>query len=223
MKYIVSRFNHNIAWLNDYTNDIVLYDRSDNAMYSNGFSIFKAKNIGSDIYDKFTFIIDHYDNLPEVACYIKANLFDYIRPKEFELIKNNKTFTPILTQFHKEVMCDEGMLKALGKSAPYPFSYYKDGMYYELNYSSYLKSNPAKNQPTPITLEWYKNLEIVKLLGIDKMEYLPFAPGSNYILPRENILKHSKEFYEKLRSFIDWGVYPGEVFILERGLYNLWR
>jgi hypothetical protein len=55
------------------------------------------------------------------------------------------------------------------------------------------------------------------------MEYLPFAPGSNYILPKENILKHSKDHYQKLRSFLEWDVYPGEAQILERGLYTLWK
>jgi len=55
------------------------------------------------------------------------------------------------------------------------------------------------------------------------MEFVPFAPGSNYILPRENILKHSKKFYELLRSYLEWDRYPGEAQIMERGLYTLWN
>ena len=35
--------------------------------------------------------------------------------------------------------------------------------------------------------------------------------------------KTKEKFYEKLRSYIDYGVYPGEVFIVERGLYIMWR
>ena len=64
---------------------------------------------------------------------------------------------------------------------------------------------------------------VSEMIGIDKMEFVPFAPGSNYILPRENILKHPKEFYEKLRSYLMWGRYPGEAQIIERGLYTIWR
>lgn len=219
MKYVVSRFNHHIAWLSDYTNDYILYDRSERPIKGS----IVVPNVGSDIFDKLTYIIDNYNNLPDVVCLIKANLFDYIRPKEFELIKDNTTFTPILSQFHKEVMCDEGMLKSLNVPAPYPYSFYKDGLYYELNYPAYLKDNPVKNQPKPLTLEFWQNLELPKLLGIDKLQYTPFAPGSNYIVPKENILKYPKEFYEKLRSYIDWAVYPGEVYIIERGLYTIWK
>ncbi len=58
---------------------------------------------------------------------------------------------------------------------------------------------------------------------MDEREYNAFAPGSNYILTRENILKHPKEFYVKLRSFLDWEVYPGDAQLLERNLYYLWK
>lgn len=214
MKYVLSRYEHHIAWLNDYTDDYVIYDRSNTPIKG----AIVVPNMGSDISDKFRYIIDNYDNLPEVVCLIKANLFDYIRPKEFELIRDNKTFTPILSQWHKEVLCDSGMPEP-GK----PFSFYKDRIYYELNWPSYLKNNPAKNQPIPLSLDWYFAHPLVKLLGIDKMEYIPFAPGSNYILPKENILKHPKSFYEELKSYLDWAIYPGEAMIIERGLYNIWN
>lgn len=216
MKWIVSRYNHEISYLKDYTDDVVLYDRSQVPMPGS----IVVPNVGSDIYDKLTYIIDNYDHLPDAAVYTKANLFDYIRPKEFNLIKNNTTFTPILSYWHKEVMCDTGLCKQFGVESK-PFSFYKDEMYYELNYPSYLKSQPAKDQPDPLTLNWYLDLELVKFLKMDKLEYIPFAPGSNYIIPKENILKHSKEFYQKLKSYLEWAVYPGEAMIIERGLYTL--
>ena len=71
--------------------------------------------------------------------------------------------------------------------------------------------------------------EIQKDLGMFGQEYNKFAPGSNYILPKENILKHPKEFYIKLRNYLINGIYaenenyPREAFLIERGLYNLWK
>lgn len=193
MKYIVSRFEHNLSWIKDYTDDIVLYDRSKIPL--EGAII--VPNIGSDIADKLQFIIDNYDNLPEIAVYIKANLFDYLKPREFEKIKDNKTFTPILSLEHHTYM---------------PVCYYKDGIYWEINNLWFTTAHPCKNDPT----------ELMKLLGIQRLKYVPFAPGSNYILPKETILKHPKSFYEKLRSYLDWSVYPGEAMIIERGLYTIW-
>ena len=196
MKYVVSRYNHDIDWLRDYTNDVVLYDRSPIPAPNSR----KMANVGSDIYDKFSFIIDNYGSLPEVAVYTKANLFKYITKEEFDQIKDNKVFTPLLTQHHKTYSDDKGIV-----------CYYKDEMYYERNDKWFLTAHPARS------------LELYDILGIADMEYIPFAPGSNYILPKENILNHSKEFYEKLRSYLEYTIYPGEAQIMERGLYTLWR
>lgn len=215
MKWIISRYNHDLSYLPEYTDDYVLYDRSETPLPNS----IVVPNIGSDIYDKLGYIIDNYDQLPDVAVYTKANIFKYISKAEFDEIKDNKMFTPILTQFHAEVMCDYGMGdEFIGK----PFSFYKDKMYYELNYPSFLKSHSTKD-PIWCFRNTYINFPLVKLLGIDQMEYVPFAPGSNYIVPKENILKHSKGLYQELRAYLDWDRYPGEAMIIERGLYTLWK
>lgn len=197
MKYIVSRYNHDISWLKDYTEDITLYDRSEEKAPDS----IPMENIGSDLYDKFTYIIDNYDNLPDVAVYTKANLFKYISPEEFALVKDNKTFTPLLTKNHKVYSDEHG-----------PVCFYDgNGMFNEVNNYWYLYPHPAKFAPL-----------IIDMFKMSNRFYNTFAPGSNYILPKENILKHSKETYEKLRSWIDWDVYPGDCQLLERNLYYLW-
>ena len=196
MKYVISRYNHDYSWIGEYSNDVVMYDRSENGL--EGARI--IPNRGSDIFDKFSYIIDNYDNLPDIAVYTKCNLFKYITKEEFDKVKDSKTFTPLLTQHHKTYM---------------PVCYYEDGIYHEINNFWYLTAHPPKNEQA---VE-----ELSNLLGLRRLSYVPFAPGSNYILPKENILKHSKEFYEKLRSYLDWAIYPGEAQIIERGLYLLWR
>lgn len=193
MKFILSRFNHDMSWMKDYPDaEFVIYDRSEKPMQGS----IVVPNIGSDIYDKFTYIIDNYDNLPDVAIYSKANIFKYITKEEFDKVKDNKGFTPLLTQYHKTYL---------------PICYYEDGLYNELNNRWYLEAHLAKRAD-----------ELFELLGTSAQEYLAFAPGSNYILPKENILQHPKEYYEKLRSYLDWSVYPGEAQILERHLYYIW-
>jgi len=217
MKYILSRYNHDIEWVKEYTDDVVLYDRSEIPLEGS----IVVPNIGTDIYDKFTYIIDNYDNLPDVALYSKANLPKYITKVEFDKVKDNTTFTPLFTQGHPEIMCDTNILVQQGWEPPVPFSYYKDGMYYELHYPAFLKSHPTKD-PQWCFADTYYDFPLLKLLGIDKMKYLPFAPGSNYILPKENILKHPKSFYEELRSYLEWDRYPGEAMVVERALYTIW-
>ncbi len=216
MHFVLSRYEHDMSWMKDYEGTYVIYDRSEVPM--EGANV--VPNIGTDIYDKFTYIIDNYDNLPDVAVYSKANLFKYITKPEFDKVKDNKTFTPLFTQGHPEIMVDAEVCKQQGWTEK-KFSYYQNGMYYELNYPAYLKHHHLRNPYYEWADTYYKN-PLLKLLGIDKMEYIPFSPGSNYILPKENILKHPREFYEELRSYLEWDRYPGEAMVVERGLYNIW-
>ena len=195
MKFIISRYNHDMSWLEDYPDaEVVMYDRSEIPL----FGAIVVPNIGTDISDKLSFIIDNYDKLPDVAIYTKANLFKYISKEEFDKVKDNKTFTPLLTQHHKTVM---------------PIAYYENGMYYEVNNRWFLMEAPCKYI-----------YEYDALIGnaFRYQAYKPFAPGSNYILPKETILKYPKDFYEKLRLLLSYTRYPGEAFLLERDLYNIW-
>ncbi len=199
-KWIISRYNHDISWLKNYTDDYVLYDRSERPLENS----IVVPNLGSNISDFFAFIIDNYDNLPDVAIYTKANIFKYVSKEEFDLVKDNKTFTPLLTKNHKTYSDDRGIV-----------CFYKDGIYWERNDGWFLNAHPPLTQQSAI--------ELYDLLGLWNLKYIPFAPGSNYILRRENILKHPKKFYEKLKSYLDWTVYGGECMIMERGLYLLWK
>ena len=202
-KALFSNYNYQPDWIKDYYDDYLIYDRSDNKDYLKDFPQDKVKyveNIGTDIADKFLWIIENYDNLPDVVLLSKSNLFKYCPKSEFDLLKDRKEFTPLLSQRHKTYM---------------PVCYYKNGIYWEINNFWYLTAHPPKNEQA---VE-----ELSDLLGLRGLSYVPFAPGSNYILPKENILKHPKEFYEKLRSYLMWSRYCGEAQIIERGLYNMWK
>lgn len=194
MEFIISRYNQDINWLGKYTPSAIIYDRSENPLPGT----IMVPNLGSDILDKLHFIISNYNNLPEVAVYTKANIFKFISEPEFDAIVNNKEFTPILTFNHEQ---KPGV------------SFYLNGIYWEINNLWYLGSHPCKFDPK----------EIQKELGIDKMDFVPFAPGSGYILTRENIRRHPIEKYIKLHSYLTWAVYPGEAQVIERGLYTLWK
>lgn len=195
MKYIVSRYNQDISWINDYTNDIVLYDRSDEPLST----AIVVPNIGTDLHDKLSYIIDNYNNLPDVAIYTKANIFKYISKEEFDTVKDNTKYTPLLTQHHHTYL---------------PICYYEHNLYHELNNFWYLGAHPCQSQESMTDL-----LQLLNNVTL----YHAFAPGSNYILTRQDILQHTKVFYMKLRSFLEWDRYPGEAMIIERHLHHIWK
>lgn len=196
---MVSRYNQDVSWINKYASSMILYDRSDNPVPGSNI----VPNLGTDIADKLHYIITNYNNLMPVAVYTKANLFKYISQPEFDRVKNNQSFTPLLTMNHRTYKGEDGK----------DVCFYKDGIYWEINNLWYLNSHPVKHDPK----------DIQALMGIDKMEYIPFAPGSNYILTAEDIRRHPVEFYIKLYNYLTHAVYPGEAQIIERGLYTIWR
>lgn len=202
--WVISRYNHGLTWLYDYVGDdkVVVYDRSEDFSgevikdLNYNWKVYLVENKGSDIYDKLTWIIDNYEVLPDVTILIKANLFDYIKPREFEKIKNNKTFTPILSNDHHTYL---------------PVCFYKDGLYHEINNYWYLNEHPAKYAQ-----------DIIELFKMNKRSYNAFAPGSGYLLTKSDIQRHPKKLYKQLRSYLDWTIYPGDAQLLERNLYYLW-
>ena len=194
INFVVSRYNQDISWVSEYAPSMILYDRSDQPIPS----AIIVPNLGSDLADKLHFIISNYNNLPLVAVYTKANLFKYITKPEFDKVKNNSWFTPLLTMNHEQ---KPGV------------SFYKDNIYWETSNIWYKDVFPWKYDPK----------EIQVFMGIDKMEFVPFAPGSNYILTAEDIRRHPMEFYIKLYNYLTWAVYPGEAALIERGLYTIWR
>jgi hypothetical protein len=51
-------------------------------------------------------------------------------------------------------------------------------------------------------------------------EYIRFSPGGNYIIPKNTILKYSKNFYEQIRKILSWDVVVGESHLIERCIHT---
>ena len=114
INFVISRYNQDVSWVAKYAPSMILYDRSDEPVPG---SII-VPNLGSDLADKFHFIITNYNNLPPVAVYTKANLLEkYITKPEFDKVKNNSWFTPLLTMNHRTYSDERGVV-----------CYYKDGI-----------------------------------------------------------------------------------------------
>jgi hypothetical protein len=69
MKALLVNYNFDPAWLKDYLNlEVTIYDRSDDGIERNltqyG-AVYKTKNTGDVDYDKLTYLVENYDNLPD--------------------------------------------------------------------------------------------------------------------------------------------------------------
>lgn len=197
MKFILVNYNFDPSWVKEYTDDFLIYDRSDTPIeFPN---TIHTQNIGNVDHDRLSYLIDNYDALPPVFVLAKSNLFKYISKEEFDLVKQNTEFTPLLTQHHKVYE---------------PICRYVDGMYEELNNSWYA---PQFDRQFIDYNEWADWLEL------PTPRYLKFAPGGNYILTPETVHKHPKKLYEKMRESLEHSVLPAEAQYMERTYYTLWK
>lgn len=206
--FVISNYNNDLGWLSSYPNDYVIYDRSDSAEISEKITrskIIKSPNVGFNLYDYLTFIINHYDNLPDCMIFIKGNVMPrHVSQEYFNKIINNTSFTPIIDR------------KMHGKTF-WPISFFdKDGLFNEINNSWYTKYFSKKYFSTynDFLRLFYKNPGV--------HFYTRFAPGANYIVPKETILRLPKIVYENLRLFVSHATLPSEAHILERALYTIW-
>lgn len=198
-------FTPSKEWIGD---DYLIYDRSDDGVdhlveFDQG-KVVKTENIGNVDYDKLTYLYENYYKLPDVFLWGKTNLFKYISEEEYEKVANNKHFIPLLTQNHKVYSDEFG-----------PVCYYQDGLYYERNNSWYASQ---------FNYKFCKNYsEFAKMFMLDNPFYIPFAPGGNYILTKEVVHRYSKDFYDDMRSVLNYAQLPLEAQFAERSYYKLFK
>lgn len=207
MKAVFINYCFTPDWIKDYDFDYIIYDRSDDGKdWLKDFPperIIKTTNVGNVDYDRLSFLVDHYKILPDVFLLAKSNLFKYISKEEFDAVKNNQIFTPLLTKNHKTYADPRG-----------PVCFYENGMYHERNDSWYFNELPHN----------FRNYnEFARHFLLPTPQYIPFAPGGNYILTKEVVHKWGKEFYDKMRQILPYCANPAEAHCVERTYYTLWK
>lgn len=206
MYWCISYYDGDLTWLNDFSNGnyhVYLKD----VQVPDGVDIDKTttiENVGYNIYAYMKFIVDNYDNLPELTVFCKNNTFPrHVSKEVFADLTNRKVFTSIedvsrykLNYPVSIISCDNGFM--------------------ELNTSWYTKHHSTKY--------FYNFYDFWKFIfnTTSCPRYVRFSPGANYVLPRENILLRSKDFYINLMNFVSHDQFSGESHMVERALFSIW-
>lgn len=205
MKKILVNYNFTPEkeWIGE---DYLIYDRSDDGVdHLSEFDkdkVVRTENTGNVDFDKLNYLIDNYDNLPDVFLWGKSNLFKYVTKEEYELVKDNREFTPLLTQNHKVYSDNLGAV-----------CYYSGGIYHE--------RNPLIYQSNFRFCKDYA--EFAHMFMLPNPFYVPFAPGGNYILTRDRVHRYSRDYYARLASVLPYCQEPLEAQFCERSYYTLWK
>lgn len=204
---VVSSYKNDLSWIPEKTNNYLIYDKNESDVYPPNIDrskVVKVPNVGYNISDYCTYIIDHYEALPECVIFTKGNVFPrHVSEQLFDQVANNESFTPIEEARRHRTYRPVSFISA-------------DGGFNEINNSWYLRHFPVK---------YFSNFnDFLRFCYLDPVipKHVRFAPGACYVVPRANIRRWPKGFYENLRTFVSHGPLVGEAHIAERALYTLW-
>jgi hypothetical protein len=211
--FVVSAYNNDVSWIKDYTSNYLIYDKS-KTLNNLEYKTTVVPNVGYNIYDTCHFIINNYNNLPDLIAFLEGNPFDHCKKETFDSLIYNECFTPIEDYSH----------------VPESFAHKKaeDGGYMERNNSWYILSHKQTyGNETGRYLNSYNQFLDIMFENPDYPTWIRFSPGAQYLIPKENILYYSKNFYKKIIGFVNYHRIPVEAHVIERTLFyiftNKWK
>jgi hypothetical protein len=206
--FCISFYEGNVDWIEQLSENrhIVYCKGRIDSLENSNLNWLQLPNVGYNIHSYLTYIIDNYENLPNVVVFCKNNVFDRHVPLDvFESCVSRNVFTPIE---------DPSRWNRLG----FPVSVLcSDGGFLELNTNWFSRKFQCKYFNS--FNDFYKFIFKIDIIP----SYIRFAPGANYVVPRDNILLRSKNFYTNLRFFVEHSQYSVESHYVERSLFAIWN
>lgn len=211
---IVSNYNSDLNWLKmTYEHgfspeNTVIYDRSDvEKDWSYLGKSIRSPNVGENIYDMMRFIVENYDNLSDVNIFIKGNLFSRL---------DDDGGTNYYTT-------EERFIRSLHAEYFLPIERYHPTTAFNVNSGGYIEPSWYQHQAPSKYFTSYAQLMELLFENPIYPEFIRFAPGGNYVVPKGNILKYSKRLYEKLMKYCaHCEIVCAEAYLIERALYAIW-
>jgi len=182
-------------------------------------AVIQSPNVGSNIYDYGRYIVENYDDLPDLVILIKGNLFSqmlqqkaYTTEKKFIYALKSEWFVPIdggaaVDSYFENLVND---------------NWFAQPMEWEERIEKEREEEikQIKVYPRIKSLsDFMKDLFVIETIP----KFLSFAPGANYTVPKECILKYSKNFYKKMMDYTDYNNNPIEAHWFERVLMMAWQ
>jgi hypothetical protein len=201
-KFIIARYQEDINWLSTLINDVVIINKGQPLNLPNEVLL---PNVGRESESYLHYIIDNYDNLPDICVFSQAKIHDHF------IDYNLGSYDQYLIMIRDEA-------EKYGKSLPRkvnewnPLSF-QWGKYF--NVQSLIWTFNYRDQKIAYGA-WLKKT-------LNQNYTLPYKmhPNGIFAVRRELILQHPKAYYEKLIKEVNWHVDPVEGYFFERSWYYI--
>ena len=199
--FIISRYNEDYFWIEDYTDNYIVYNKGD--IILDNPHVINTENIGGNQRDIAKFAFDNYDSLPDIMIFIQSFPFDHCAQNIFDDLIKNTEFTPL--EYY-------GNTPANGWEQRDDF-----GGFLEINNSWYI---PAHNSTYNLTCKYESFDQFMNKYFEDyqHLDFIRFAPGSQYLITPKEILQYPRYFWKCLMKELTTKN-STEAHIIERSLY----
>ena len=205
MTFVVARYNESIDWLQPIIKDCIILNKGEPLHVNNETPL---ENVGRESDSYLWYIIQHYDNLPDVVVFTQANIADHLGSNNVKYLLNMKQEAelygksiPRIHNLHvdNEVSCWGPIFNhpINHRSFKIPNTYKHDSIFF----IDWFRKNISESYPNPISI-YYNAIFAVK---------------------KELILAHPKEYYETLRKEVHYDINPMEGHFFERSWYYIFN
>ena len=202
-KIIVARYNEDVEWLNSEMSNCIVYNKGNKLHIENEIPL---ENIGRESETYLNYIIQNYDNLPDVVVFTQARISDHKGSDDVRYLINIKN-------------------QALNYSKAQNFARHNDignniqfDKEWNLRQDGYfLKDNYKNNNPITF-LEWFKSN-----IDINYPNPIYFYCNAIFAVKKENILNKPVEYYKKLILEVNHHINSTEGHFFERSWYYIFN
>lgn len=189
--FVISRYSEDVSWVKSYTDDYIVYNKG--AALGEDYKELLLPNVGNNQRDIFEFIFRNYNNLPEFIAFLQGTPFDHCKKEKFDKIIINEHFTALesyednpVTHMHKKDGIGEYMEL-------------NDSWYVHHHYINWGRGGPNKIPSVYATFDDFMN-SIFK--NYQRLEWIRFSPGSQYLIEKKNALYYPRKFWEHLMNIL---------------------
>ena len=209
-KIVVARYNEDIEWITD--NNKIIYNKGIPLNINNEYIL---ENIGRESETYLRYIIDNYDNLPDVVVFTQGNIKDHCKTNNIQMDN----------MFYLLKLKEEAIRYGKSTLNANHIHYHEDdkrNIYWSPDWNKeknnyYLHNNYLNNKQITF-IDWFTK-------NIDKSYPNPIGIYWNglFAIRKDVILKNSLKYYKKLISQVNHHSNPAEGHFFERSWYYIFN
>lgn len=206
---VVARYSENISWLRSEVKNCIIYNKGNKLNLSNEIML---KNVGRESHTYLHYIINYYENLPEVVVFTQGCISDHrnltlkdLMNMKDEALERGKSIPCLKYNYTSE---DKGSFENKKPWTPV-WNKGKNKFYLEKNY---------KNKKPILFIDWF-----ISNISDNYPNPIEVYRAGIFAVKKELILKNSKSYYQNLIEELIHSRNPAEGHFFERSWYYIFE